>query len=499
MQMNFTRQISACWLGKAIGGTLGGPWEGRRGPLPLAFYDPVPTSLLPNDDLDLQVVWLRHLLDTKAQDVTADTLRAAWLNHVGFPYDEYGVCLRNAAYGMTGVPMGSFDNWFSECMGAAIRSELWACLAPGEPERAAAFAWCDAACDHAAEGIWSEIFFAALESAAFVEKDRERLLDLALDFLPSTSRVRQAVVATRVGWKQSGDWRKVRTQIDEAFGQDNFTDVAQNIAYTVLGWLDGNGDFGKSILTAANCGADTDCTAATLGSLLGILAPDSIPAKWSAPIGQQIILSKEIMLPSAPRTLDELTQQTLQLSEQLRHAEPVMGKILPRARETLETSRLRIDTGISWSDDLTLLDGARSVDAAKLSFQPETLPGHWLRHSSNDFKGAVQLMKFAFTLETEIPLRISAWSVSPTAAWVDGAPLTASQRDWASVDCKHGGPSFHRGGPGNFRTPKSLTAGTHELMLAWKRPAAGQSEDLVIGLGDDATKQWLPYGLARQA
>jgi len=40
-------------------------------------------------------------------------------------------------------------------------------------------------------GVWAEIFLAALESAAFCETDRERLLDTMLGFLPSESRVKR--------------------------------------------------------------------------------------------------------------------------------------------------------------------------------------------------------------------------------------------------------------------------------------------------------------------
>lgn len=58
------KRILGCWLGKCIGGTLGGPWEGRPGPHALSFYDPVPDRMMPNDDLDLQVVWLEKLRET---------------------------------------------------------------------------------------------------------------------------------------------------------------------------------------------------------------------------------------------------------------------------------------------------------------------------------------------------------------------------------------------------------------------------------------------------
>ncbi len=35
-------KVLGAWLGKAVGGTLGQPWEGSTGPLNLSYYDPVP-------------------------------------------------------------------------------------------------------------------------------------------------------------------------------------------------------------------------------------------------------------------------------------------------------------------------------------------------------------------------------------------------------------------------------------------------------------------------
>ena len=55
-------RILGCWMGKSIGGTLGLPYEGKMERLYLTFYDPVPTVAPPNDDLELQLVWL-HLAE----------------------------------------------------------------------------------------------------------------------------------------------------------------------------------------------------------------------------------------------------------------------------------------------------------------------------------------------------------------------------------------------------------------------------------------------------
>ena len=61
---DYLDRVRACWLGKAIGGTLGGPHECKTHVLDLDFYRPVPHEGAPNDDLDLQLVWLVMLEKT---------------------------------------------------------------------------------------------------------------------------------------------------------------------------------------------------------------------------------------------------------------------------------------------------------------------------------------------------------------------------------------------------------------------------------------------------
>ncbi len=488
---DITARINGCWLGKAIGGTLGCPHEGKPGPLSLDFYDPVPTGVIPNDDLDLQIVWLCYLLEKKVPRVTPGVLSAAWKKHVEFPYDEYAVCLRNIYYGLNDHRLGSHDNWYSECMGAAIRSELWACLAPGDPERAAGFAWCDAVCDHAGDGVWAEIFLAALEAAAFVEQHREKLLDLALDFLPSTSRVKQAVMLTRAAWQKTGDWSKVRLEIEATHGDPNFWDVAANLAFTILGWLGGEGDFGKSLCIAANCGRDVDCTAASLGALLGILNPENIPLKWRAPVGEEIVLSKQIIGLSAPPTISALTSLTLRLRDQLADDKPVIGQVLPRQPSTGESASMQISAVIGWGEEHCLQSKqAPQVNQTKMQF-----PGHWIHRASEEFLGAVMLVRMKFSLEKEWTVRMTAWSQTQTSVWINRIRCENAPLDPVSGRSPFGGPSAHRGGRGHFLVEKPLSAGEHELIVAWKAP--DDWADLVIGISDSETLQWIPDALVR--
>ena len=150
---NYRERVLGAWLGKAVGGTLGAPHEGKRHTLNLSYYDPIPTEMLPNDDLDLQVLWLCKLATDWKGLVSYRNFESAWRDCVGFCWDEYGICLRNLKLGIHAPHTGTYDNYFTDGLGAAIRSELWACLAPGNPQLAAAYAAVDAALDHAGDGI----------------------------------------------------------------------------------------------------------------------------------------------------------------------------------------------------------------------------------------------------------------------------------------------------------------------------------------------------------
>ena len=54
-------KVRACFIGKNIGGTIGGPTEGKREILDVKGFSTPKGQPLPNDDLDLQLIWLRAL------------------------------------------------------------------------------------------------------------------------------------------------------------------------------------------------------------------------------------------------------------------------------------------------------------------------------------------------------------------------------------------------------------------------------------------------------
>lgn len=315
----YRRKVLGCWLGKNVGGTLGQPHEGKPGPLSLTFYDPVPEGAIANDDLDLQLVWLAKMREVGPM-ITERDLGQAWRDCLTYPWDEYGLGKANLFLGLEPPVSGQYNNWFTDSMGAPIRSEIWACVAPGCPDLAAALAYQDGCVDHGGEGLFGEIFFAALESAAFVLEDRDALLDLGLSFLPPDCRTALAVRVCREAHAAGADWLQCRQAILDAVGHVNFTDAPQNIAFTILGWLYGR-NAGDGMCLAVNCGCDTDCTGATLGAILGLLhGPECFEEKWVKPVGDEIKVGYGVLNCEVPKSLQELAAWTEQCAEQVLEA-----------------------------------------------------------------------------------------------------------------------------------------------------------------------------------
>ena len=111
---------------------------------------------------------------------------------------------------------GDVDNTYKNSNGCWIRSELWACLAPGHPEIATRYAFEDAIVDHADEGMYAEIFTSAIQSAAFVENDREKLVEIGLSYLPENCMTAQAIRKAVDCYHSGVDFIEARKMIHNA-------------------------------------------------------------------------------------------------------------------------------------------------------------------------------------------------------------------------------------------------------------------------------------------
>lgn len=335
---DYKKRVNGCFLGKSIGGTLGMKYEGNRGEIePITYYNPVPTEMVSNDDLDLQVVNFEVLLRS-GLPVCRHQLAEGWVDHEqDSTPDEYGASKSNHQIGLHAPLTGQFRNVWTAGMGGAIRSELWACLAPADPRLAATLAREDACNDHDEDGIYAEMFLAALESAAFVERDVERLVDIALSVIDPDCVFYRAISDAVRMIKETGDLRATRAYIIEHYYTTNWTDVSVNVPFVIAALLYSKGDFSRGICEVVRMGFDADCTGATLGSIMGILDPDGIEERWKTPIGDALVLSPNIVNMHEWDTIGELCDAVMSVAydvQEYYHTDVEIEKneALPKAR-----------------------------------------------------------------------------------------------------------------------------------------------------------------------
>lgn len=285
-------RIYACWIGKNIGGTMGTPYEGKKQINDIQGFSTAEGVVLPNDDLDLQLIWLKAMEEQGPAGVDEKVLGEYWISYIGPNWNEYGIGKSNMKAGFFPPMSGEMDNLrWKHSNGAWIRSEIWASLYPGQPDMAMKYAYYDACVDHGhGEGTVAALFTAALESMAYVVHDLKTLLDLALTKIPEDSRVYRSVRLVMDEYEKRTDWREVREMVVKDSEDLGWFQAPANIAFTVIGLLWGEGDFKKTLITAINCGDDTDCTGATAGAVMGILYGTSgIPEDWRRHLGDSIV------------------------------------------------------------------------------------------------------------------------------------------------------------------------------------------------------------------
>ncbi len=396
-------KVMGCWLGKNAGGSLGAPHEkmwGNEKTFDISFYTKMEEGGLPNDDLEIQLIWLM-MLEDRGLEVTCKDFAEYWMNHIGYCPDEYGCHKTNLRKGLAPPVSGKHNNPFKDCMGCPIRSEIWACIAPGLPHVAVNYAWHDAVCDHAGgESVYGELFNAALESAAFVISDRDTLLDIGLSVIPEDCKTAQTIRLARKKHAAGKTWLEARNAVYE-FAKHPFAQHSPiNLGFQTIGWLYGE-DFGDSLCKAMNCGYDTDCTAATLGSILGIInGAKALPEEWIKPLGNKIVLTPPpgIIHVKVPEDVDELTDRTIAITRQLlakyhdkvqlvsrtskcEQISPdslidmdVINEILSRPQDNISHSLNHIDVSVAYPNEpvISVLEPMKSIITIK-NTSPEPL------------------------------------------------------------------------------------------------------------------------------
>ena len=324
---NLKEKIHGAWVGRACGCLLGKPVEGfytedllpvlkNSGNYPLHRYlveKDVPRELyakypyplgskpfadlvdgMPVDDDTNYTVLAQLLIERCGRDFTAYDVSRLWLDTQR--KDAYctaeRVAFRNFVNGYEPPKSAVYKNPYREWIGAQIRGDYFGYINPGKPEQAAEMAFRDASISHIKNGIYGEMFVAAMISCAAVTENIRDIILGGLAEIPATSRLHEAVMALLTDYEKGLSREDCFTKIHQTYDEHNWHEWSHTIANALIVCaclLYGEGDFGRSICMAVEIGFDTDCNGATVGSILGMRGGISaIPEQWQKPLNDTI-------------------------------------------------------------------------------------------------------------------------------------------------------------------------------------------------------------------
>jgi len=202
------------------------------------------------------------------------------------------VAYRNLAGCVPPPKSASYRNPYREWIGAQIRADYFGYANPGNPERAAEWAWRDASISHVGNGIYGEMWVAAMLAAAYVEKDWPRIIRAGLAQVPARCRLREDVEAVLAAHEAGVPYEEavelIHARWNEALSHD-WCHTNSNAQVVAMALLYGGDDFTTAISRSVMPGFDTDCNGATVGSLWGVRSGvEALPSIWTRPIRNRL-------------------------------------------------------------------------------------------------------------------------------------------------------------------------------------------------------------------
>jgi ADP-ribosylglycohydrolase len=347
-------KVKGAWVGRAVGCVLGKPVEKiprvgieailrSTGRWPLRRYftavglDPQvaqrwpwnrasrSTSLEENidgtpedDDINYTLMALR-IVEQHGSGFDAGDVATGWLLDLpaGRAFTAERVAYRNLLSGIEPPRTATVTNPFREWIGAQIRTDLYGWVNPGDPLRAAEWAFRDASVSHTRNGLYGAMFVAAMAATAMGTDEGgsaavERVLDAGASVVPPGSRMAAAIALGRRLGAAGGDPAHAYAALEAEFADLHWVHALNNSALVAYALTAGRGSFDDAICLTVTGGWDTDSNGATVGAVMGALTGAAgIDPYWTDPLRGTVSSS----IPGCDgATFDELTERTIAIA-----------------------------------------------------------------------------------------------------------------------------------------------------------------------------------------
>lgn len=329
-------KIAAEWIGQMIGNMYGLPHENKYVAEPgpekwpygysksldkLQKYD----GAFSDDDTDVEYMYLLQL-EKFGSEPSYTQLREAWMYHIR---DRVWLANRSALglmhFGYTPPFTGNKElnpHWYQ--IDPQLINEIWAVTAPGMVNYAAAKSDWAAHITSDDWGVEPTIFYGAMYSAAYFEKDINKLIEIGIKALPVNGRftaTAREMIALHA--KYPTDWKAARQEmaqkyyINEPLMTKTIWNANLNGACAILAMLYGNNNFQRTLDLSCAMGFDADNQAATVAGLMGVInGMKGLPANlylpisgWKTPFNDKYINITRYDLPDA--RISDIIDRTL--------------------------------------------------------------------------------------------------------------------------------------------------------------------------------------------
>lgn len=316
---DYAVRVYAGVLGKCIGVYLGRPienWTYDRisqefGDVDYYIHEKRNRQLvITDDDISGTFTFLRAIRDYGySPHITPKQIGQTWLNYLIenttiLWWGGLGNSTEHTAYlrlreGIDPPESGSIrrnSKVVAEQIGAQIFIEGWGMIAPNDPELAAHLARRAACVSHDGEAIYAAQVIACMVSLAFSGEEVPKLLDGALEQIPSDCVIREMIDTIREWHAGESDWRLNREKLEKRYGYHRFqgnVHIVPNHGLIILSLLHGENDFHRSLSIVNTSGWDTDCNSGNVGCILGVRGGiDSIDdgPDWRGPVADRLLL-----------------------------------------------------------------------------------------------------------------------------------------------------------------------------------------------------------------
>ncbi len=275
-------KIKGGLVGQLLGNLNGLPHEFKyvNEPGDIKEYTPaLPQGARTDDDTDLEWMYIYYMQQEDTLYLPYESMPAYWSKHINFKIWAANLMARQLMeIGFEPPATGNryINPWAKVNLAGQFTCETFALAAPAMPQIAEKLGLHYTRVVIDGEPAQGAQLFTAMIAEAFITDNTQQVLDAGIKALDQKSETYKAVQDVINWYSQFPDnWRMTREKIKNKYHNKNgelaINNDGVNTSAIIAAYLYGKGDFIETMKLAFNMGWDSDCNAATVETILGVM------------------------------------------------------------------------------------------------------------------------------------------------------------------------------------------------------------------------------------